>query len=488
MVINMHKNRSRILNSIRQISLMIWVMICMFFVFVKASNAGPLDNLVKYAEPGGGMSNVSRPGAVSDQQSGYYSGGSIVMRGPRPKVLRPAHVQLPDFKYDPCTGSADMLFGGFSFLKTATYLKYIKDVANGVPSYLAMMAIKEISPQIQDIISQLEATARDINGLTLSRCKASQSIASGIWNITNNAMHQRCMSGNHVGKNDPDLYKITEKCDDDPTSTSGQGEDDELKSLLGDEFNLVWKALSQGDGAPEKDLKELIMSISGSVISQKDHDGTISLTSLPSLVEKDDLVEKYIGNSTGGDTEVKLYRCADSAKCLNPQETAKIFKNNETMYGHVTTLLESITQKVHDAPGDNPAGSLNDQETALVEFSEIPLIRIIEAEISSGNSKASILNNPEFVEVICYDVITNFMQKLLRDAKASVEMLRRAQIDDTPMQQFGQNVEVVRSYIRDKRYSAYQKLQVIMQAKQQLRQQEQVFEAGFGQFLQTRGS
>lgn len=483
----MYSKNRRVINYSKQILLITSVSLCVSFVSTKASIAGPLDNLVKYAEPDGGMSNVTKPRAVSDQQTGYYSGGSIVMRGPRPKVLRPAHVQLPDFKYDPCTGSADMLFGGFSFLRSSAYLKYMKDVANGVPSYLAMMAIKEISPQIQDILSQLEATARDINGLTMNRCKASQSLATGIWNVTNNAMHQRCMAGNHVGRNDPDLYKITERCDDDPSSTSEQGADNELKSMLGDEFNLVWKALSQGDGAPEKGLKELMMSISGSVISQKDHDGTIALISLPSLVEKDDLIEKYIGNSTGADTEVKLYRCTESTKCLNPEEITKLFRSDETMYGKINTLLESITVKVADAPGDNPAGTLNDEESALIEFSEIPLIRIIEAGIASGNSQASILNNPEFVEVICYDVITNFMQKLLRDAKSSVEMLKRAQIDDTPMQQFSQNVEVVRSYIKDKRYSAYQKLAVITQVKQQLQQQERVFELGFTQFMESRG-
>lgn len=458
-----------------------------FLISAEAAIAGPLDNLVKYAEPDGGMSNVSKPRAVSDQQSGYYTGGSIVMRGPRPRDLRPAHVQLPDFRFDPCTGSADMLFGGFSFLRTKAYMKYLKDVANGVPAYLAHLAVKEISPQIQDIISQLEATARDINGLTLKRCKASQALATGMWNVANNAMHQRCMAGNHVGRSNPDLYAVTERCDDDPTSTSEQGADNELKSLLGDEFNLVWKALSQGDGSPEKSLKELMMSISGSVISQKDHDGTIGMQLLPSLVEKEELIEKYIGTSTGADTEVKLYACTDATKCLNPNEVAKVFKSDETMYGKVTTLLENITLKVKDAPDDNPSGTLNDEESALVEFSSIPLIRIIEAGIASNNAKASILNNPEFVEVVCYDVITNFMQKLLKDAKSSVDMLRRAQIDDTAMQQFSQNVEIVRAYIRDKRYGAWQKLLVITQAKAQLIQQEKAFEIGFTQFVQQRG-
>jgi len=64
-----------------------------------ARKAFSLDNLVKYTKPDGGMSNVSKPRAVSDQQSGYYTGGSIVMRGPRPRGLRPAHVQLPDLSW-----------------------------------------------------------------------------------------------------------------------------------------------------------------------------------------------------------------------------------------------------------------------------------------------------------------------------------------------------------------------------------------------------
>jgi hypothetical protein len=296
------------------------------------------------------------------------------------------------------------------------------------------------------------------------------------------------MAGNHVGRNDPDLYKITERCNDDPTSTSEQGADKELKSLLGDEFNLVWKALSQGDSSPERGLKELMMSISGSVIAQKTGDGVLSLTTLPSLVEKDDLIEKYIGNSVGARSEVKLYSCVEGVKCLNPEETVKIFESHETMYGKVNSLLESITVKVADSPDDNLPGTLNDEETSLVEFSSIPLIRIIEMSLSSNNSDASILNNPEFVEVICYDVITNFMQKLLSDARGSVESLKRAQIDDTPMRQFSKNVDIVRNYIKDKRYSAFQKLSVITQVKQQLQQQEKVFELGFTQFMESRGS
>ena len=112
------------------------------------------------------------------------------------------------------------------------------------------------------------------------------------------------------------------------------------------------------------------------LISQKGHDGTISLIVLPSLVEKDDLVEKYIGNTTGDDSAVKLYRCQESTKCLNPEEISKTLKSDETMYGKINKLLETITTKVADAPGDNPTGTLNDQESALIEFSEIPLIRI----------------------------------------------------------------------------------------------------------------
>ena len=212
--------------------------------------------------------------------------------------------------------------------------------------------------------------------------------------------------------------------------------------------------------------------------------GVIAISSLPSLVEKEDLIERYIGKPGGQSGEVVIYRCDENKKCLNPVEQNDVLNSDQTLYGNVTTLLESIVEKVHENEGE-----LSDDEQALIEFSSIPLINIIELELATKtkSSAASLVGMHEFVEVVCYDLITNYMQKMLNQAKSSVEILKTAQLDNTAIDKFTHNVDTVRSYLRDKRFEAFKKLQVITQVKERLIQQQGVFELGFSRFMDTRG-
>lgn len=71
------------------------------------------------------------------------------------------------------------------------------------------------------------------------------------------------MQGN-VGKLNRDMYEASDKCKNNPDRHGNAGEEDELKSLLGNEFNIVWKAM--GKSNKDVDFKELIMSVSGTII------------------------------------------------------------------------------------------------------------------------------------------------------------------------------------------------------------------------------
>ena len=76
--------------------------------------ASGIDKLMKYAAPSGSMSNVNSAAIIKDQQGGYMTGGSVILRAPRPKTLQPLTTQTPKFAYDACTGSVDFRFGGLS--------------------------------------------------------------------------------------------------------------------------------------------------------------------------------------------------------------------------------------------------------------------------------------------------------------------------------------------------------------------------------------
>ena len=86
--------------------------------------------------------------------------------------------------------------------------------------------------------------------------------------------------------------------------------------------------------------------------------------------------------------------------------------------------------------------------------------------------------------VVCYDMVSNFMEKMLFKAKAAVEELKTSQIDNTPIERFNKNIEQVQGLLRDKRFGAMKKLQTILSVKERLTQQRQVFKLGFTRIIE----
>ena len=455
-------------------------------IITSASNsfAGGLDGFLKFAGQGGSMTSINKGAVISDQRAGYMTGGSIISRGPRPMDLQPLGIQLPSIAFDPCTGSGDLRWGGFSFIKGAEFARYFKAVAASSGAYVAKMAIKQACPQCEDIMSYLESVARDVNGMTFGQCEQGKAIADSLMGKFNAATSQKCLAKSSIAKGGSDLHEATQKCQDNPDKYGETGDNDQLKSVLPDNFNLVWKALSHGDGNAPTGMKELIMSISGSIIGTK-VSGISTISTLPSLVEKEDLLEQYIGKPGSGSSKIKLYVCNEKTKCLKPVATEQSVDNRaDTLYGKVETTLTSILDKIEANKGD-----LSDEEQALIEYSQIPIISLFEIELALKNkeSVASFAGNSEFIEVVCYDMVTNFMQKMLHEAKTAVDTLQTAQLDNTSIERFNRNIETVQMLLRDKKYLAMDKLQTIIAVKERLLKQQDVFEMGFSRFADSRG-
>jgi conjugative transfer pilus assembly protein TraH len=443
------------------------------------ARAGGLDSFLKFAEQGGSMTSINSGGVIEDQRSGFLTGGSIISRGPRPMELQPAGVQLPSASFDGCTGSYDIRWGGFSYIKGRQFTEYFKAVAVSAGAYVAKMAVKSACPQCEDIMSDLESVARDINGTTFSQCEQGKAIAEGLMSKFNAASNQKCMAKSSLVKGGSDLFDTTQKCQDNPDRFGEAGDNAELKSMLPDNYNLVWKALSHGDGSAPTGMKELMMSISGSIIGQKQN-GTATISSLPSLIEKTDLLEQYIGKPGAGSSTVRLYVCDEKTKCLKPVATDQVLQNRAaTLYGKVESTLVSIIDKI-----DKNKGELSDEEQALIEYSQIPIISLFEIELALKNKESvvSLAGDAEFIEVVCYDMVTNFMRKMLLEAKNAVDELQTAQLDNTPIERFNKNIEVVQMLLRDKKHEAMKKLQMIIAVKERLTQQEKVFQLGFSRF------
>src|SRR5689334_17136624 len=134
----------------------------LFFIFISFMSsclASGIDRLVQYASPDGAMHNVNSPEIIKDQAGGYMTGGSILLRGPRPKELQPINIQTPRLRYDACTGSGDFRFGSLSYISTGEFSSFLKNVAQATGAYLVKMSIKTACPQCEDIMTYLETVA-----------------------------------------------------------------------------------------------------------------------------------------------------------------------------------------------------------------------------------------------------------------------------------------------------------------------------------------
>lgn len=441
------------------------------------SFASGIDKLMKYASPDGTMSNVNKGAIIKDQQGGYMTGGSILLRGPRPKTLQPLTVQTPKFAYDACTGSADFRFGGLSYVSSKEFTQFFKNMGTAAGAYAVKMFIKSSCPQCEDIMSYMETVARDINSLMMDQCSMGQAIGEGAYAMLNSGNQQKCLMQGNVNKQKKDLFEATETCKANPDQFGDLGAEDQFKSLLGDEFNLVWKAMGNGNGG-DLGFKELIMSVSGTIIGRK-VDGSFHFTNKTSLVLSNDLLEQYIGINKKTGT-VKLYSCDNKDKCLNPTETQVSLSDNDTIKGNISRILDNLVPKVI-----NNKEALTDEEQALIAFSTIPLLQIIEQEIiNKAKIEDMSVRTDEFIEVICYDVVTNFLSQMITQANAAVQALEYSQLDNTVIKNFTEQVAEVRQYLTDAKFAAFKRLQIITQVKERLTQQQRAFKAGYARFLE----
>jgi conjugative transfer pilus assembly protein TraH len=447
---------------------------------VSINSFAGIDKLMKYAAPSGSMSNTNKAAVITDQQGGYMTGGSMLVRGPKPKTLQPLIVQTPKFAFDACTGSADFRFGGLSYISAKEFTKFFKNMGTATGAYAVKMFIKSACPQCEDIMSYLETVARDINSMMIDQCSTAQAIAGGTFNSLNSSNQQKCLMQGNINKSSKDMYQAMDKCKLDPDRHGELGKDDELKSLLGNEFNLVWKAISQGKNkdAGDSSFKELIMSVSGTIIGRK-IDGSFHFTSKPSLVLSNDLLEEYIGvNRKSG--KVKLYSCDTNDKCLNPTEAEVVLQEKDTIYGNISRILDKLVPKYLENKQQ-----LNDEEAALVSFSSIPLLQLIEMEMThKAKTEDMMVRMQEFVEVLCYDVVTNFLSQMINRAGAAVQSLEYAQLDDTVISKFTSQVAEVRQFLTSAKFAAFKRLQIITNVKERLSQQQRAFKADYGRFLE----
>lgn len=441
-----------------------------------------IEKLIKNVMPSGTMSNVSKGAIVQDQLSGHIIGGSIMMKSPPIDDLQLMHAQMPTCKLGglPCGAQLDLRMGGFSFIKLAQFEKFFKDLAANVGGYAALMAIKTVCPQCENIMTYLEQIVRNVNQFNINSCDAATAMAGGIAARFSKGAELTKQTANVLANVGADMNQIREKSKDDgsdPTSSHP-----ELKSQLSDNYNLVWKALANkmSPAIDGTSFKELLMSISGTIILKKDEQNRRMPVHKKSLIN-DKLIEEMIGTSAQG-SEVELYVCDEAQKCLNPEKRKTRLAGTDSPKRKLSKLLESIIEKIRKNNGE-----FNEEEENLIALSSIPLIVKIQRELARDGGKGAHLTVrvEEFLELLAFDVVTNFLTKMLHETSEAVAELSNVQLVTTDaFDQFESEVAKALGSLNSGKDLAYKRFNMIEQVKSRMAMEEQEFERNFMSFNQ----
>lgn len=424
----------------------------------------------------GSMSNVNKPGVMSDQLGGFATGGSIHTRNPVADINL-LNIQPPSL--DMGCGGIDLFLGGMGYINSERLVNFIKTIGSNALSYGAQLAIKTVSPEISDLLSQLETMARSLNAQNINSCQMGASIASGLW--TKNAASQdlacqaRKMGENKIG----DYFTSRYNCSN---SDKAEINKEEYKGILGTEFNLVWRALKGSkdqDGNISQKEKEDLMSISGTLISTPDKSdekkGAVKFTHKSSLINRPELLQQLLyGNQH---KELKRYKCKDKDdKCIEMQVEEMDFDKEDIYMVKVRKLVESIAAKFYD----NGTNFTADEEN-LIETTSIPILKIIKMEtvLKGKNMNLSV---DEYVELIAFDYLISYLNKMIDEVYRAVAALEYNQIDGEPIKNFKDEIREVKAFLSTERMSVFERMNTLLSVKQRIAHTENMLNSVFADF------
>lgn len=461
-----------------QVNIMKYLIICALLQST-TSYAG-IETLIKSVMPSGTLSNSSKAALIQDQLGGHLIGGSMVVKTPGIDDITLGHFTPPTCKLGglPCNAHFDLRMGAFSYISSKEMMESMKQMAQNASVYGGIMLVKTMCPQCENLMTWIESVGRNVSDILNVNCERMMAPITGAMDKFAKSAEAKRQADLYLSGNSKDSAEIVQKAkkdsDSDPVTHNP-----ELKTQLGENFNLVWKALSKtATQTGTTELKELLMSISGTIVIQKGLPPKI----YSSLAEQE-LIEQYMGVSNKSSGQITLYVCNEDKLCLNPTKQQKTFTSSETLHSKLSTLLESMTDKIYKDK-DNP--DFTEEEKDLIDLSSVPLIPKIEMDLAIFKSSQNIsVKSHDFITHLCYDVVTSHLAKLLKKTSDAVEELSYVQISDTGIfEQFANNArEIMRSISRAKS-EAYKRYDLISQMKARLRQDESYFQTQFEEYDQ----
>ena len=444
------------------------------------------DNLIKDVFPSGTMSNVTAAAMVKEQAAGHFMGGSVIIKTPAEPKLSLIQARAPTCKLGglPCGAQIELLGGALSLVSTAELMAYLKNLPANAATYGGMMAIKTLCPQCQDLLEYLDAKADWLNKMSVDKCHAIQSLMDPMFpkeNAKAEGLRQSQMVLTGGGKDMADYQRKSKQDDGDPIKGAV-----ELESQLSENYNLVWKALAKkvGSDSDAKELKELLMSISGTIIGTKGEDRKPKVQHMKSLVNRD-LIKQFIGADGINSETMRLYVCNEAEHCTAPVAKDQRIRKGAFLFQRVQKIVASIVSKI--LAND---GVLTEEEETIIALSSEQLILKIEMDLATYSGKNNVISNQtEYIEALSFDVVTSYLQALLTEVQEAVGELSHVQMADAKkFEAFERETRETMRMLSGARIEARGRYELIANSKERLRRDVDYFDRNFESFIGSQNN
>lgn len=427
--------------------------LCLILVLATSAQADVNRDLSSFFNKLGGASNVTRPGAYQDQSAGFYTGGNLFARN-QVHQSQLANIQLPDFRAG--CGGIDMFMGAFSHISSERMIEAIKAIGANMASYAMLLAIETMSPQVKNILTELNDMVQKLNQANINSCEIAATTLGAALPKSNAGKRHLCkMIGTDRRYGGfSDYAAARQGCgaggERDGVIESAQ-DDPRFKSMLGTEFNLAWKAIQENEFLrSDSRLAQFFMSISGTILSRKEGE-EYKIETRASLANKDSLLSALLH---GG--EVTIYRCMDDGdKCLMVGERTITIAPENSLVEKVKAVLVSIQNKIYT---DEP---LSKSEIDFLGSTRLPFYKIINVSTAFRRG-ASPIDIIDYAELGAVDILFQYLSEILDVINESVDHIRLNQVDDTQLNKFQKSLNEARRRVIERRMGSFKQMEQVI--------------------------
>ncbi len=437
-------------------------LILFFLMNASIAQAGVGQDLTTFFNKMGGSSNITRAGAYKSQQGGYYTGGNIFARN-QVHSSNLATIQLPSCRAG--CGGIDTHLGAFSHISSEKLLEALKAIGSNMASYAMLLAIETMSPQVKNTLTELNDLVQKINQSNMNSCELAATALGSVWPKSDVSQRHLCKVIGSDGKYGgfSDYAAARQGCGAggrrDEIIQAGS-KDPKFKGMLGTEFNLAWQAIQENAFLKaDKTLSEFFMTVSGTIVSRKDKEGTYKLHTFTSMADKDALLSALLH---GG--EVMVYQCergedgsflSTDSKCLNLSSETLSIKPEEGLIDKVKKTLLAIQEKIYTDT------ALTEAEIAFLNSTRLPFYKIINVSTAykRGGSPVDIM---DYAELGAVDILFQYLTEIIDVIHESADHIRLTQVDDTQISEFQKSLSKARSRIIHRRMGTFKQMEQVI--------------------------